>query len=154
MFQKRVEKDSMRVAFFELPEIHELTNLLGEEIDRIHLAKERTTQYYLQNYLENQETKKLVDEVLGKNKKLEDLISALKSVARFVLQDGICYNADFSSESVNVVDGRRVTTDVPGGVCGGGNIYIWPMYSVRGFSGRQEHNPKLYAAAAKSKQHW
>lgn len=131
LFQKRVEKDSMRVAFFELPEIHELTNLLGEEIDRIHLAKERTTQYYLQNYLENQEMKKLVDEVLGKNKKLEDLISALKSVARFVLQDGICYNADFSSESVNVVDGRRVTTDVPGGVCGGG-IYVFGPCTVFG----------------------
>lgn len=113
IFGERVRKNKMLVNFFELPDTKELTNLTLEERERIERARELSSQYYLQNYSTNFNIKKIVNKVIGEGELVYELIPALKSVARFSLIDGLCYNVDFCSKYVNVLNGKRMTTDVP-----------------------------------------
>ena len=113
VFRERVIKNKMSVTFFELPDIQELSSLTLEERKRIENARELSSQYYLKNYSKNQDIEELVNRVIGERELADELIPALKSVARFVLIDGLCCNVDFSSKYVNVLNGKRVTTDIP-----------------------------------------
>ena len=130
LFRERVQKYGMRVLFCELPSADVLERLTKEEAARVKNAKKRTTQYYLQNYSTNSEVRGLVDRVMGDDIVSGEFIDALRAVARVVFREGICRNAEYSSKYVNVVNGRRVTTDVPQHT--EGHIYMFGPCTVFG----------------------
>lgn len=112
IFCNRVRERSSQFVFLKFPCVEKLTVLTEEEMGRFSMAKERTAQYYLQNYSYSEEVQKLAVRVLGEDAN-QEFIDAQKVIARFLIKGGLCYNTDIESKYVNVVNGRRVTTDVP-----------------------------------------
>lgn len=113
VFRERVRKYQMKVCFVELPVADDLMMLSEGEKERIRNAKKCTTQYYLQNYNMNRDIQELVDKVLRKRNISAEFVDALRTVAKVVFRKGICQNADYESPHVHVINGRRMTTDVP-----------------------------------------
>lgn len=113
LFWDRVQKYQMKVHFFELPVVEDLVRISEGEKERVRNAKKCTTQYYLQNYNTNGDIQELVDKVLGNGNLSAEFVDALRAVAKVVFRKGLCQNADYESTYVNVINGRRMTTDVP-----------------------------------------
>lgn len=130
MFQKRVLEFRQKLVFLELPILADLCELSEEEKIRIRNAKEKTMLYYLENCSYDKEARDLAKRVLGKDSIQQELIDALKTVARISIKGGLCYNVDFISNYVNVVNGKRVTTDVPD--VSDGEIYMFGPCTVFG----------------------
>lgn len=112
IFCNRVKEKRSRFVFLTFPCVEKLTVLNEDELERFNLAKERTAQYYLQNYNYDEEIRKLAGRVLGSDAN-QEFVDAQKVIARFLIKGGLCYNTDNGSRYVNVINGRRVTTDVP-----------------------------------------
>lgn len=122
VFSERVKENASNFFFMRLPYAEELTTLQEEELERCGKAEKKTMQFYLQNYSYDEEIQKLAHCVLGSDAN-QEFVDAQKVVASFVVKGGLCYNTDKKSKYVNVVNGRRVTTDVP--LSPDGEVYLF-----------------------------
>ena len=112
VFKEKLAKTQKRF-FFELPIGVKISSLTEEEKQRVLQEKQKTTSYYLQNYGFDAEVSELAKKILGEDYCNQEFIDSLKMESRCVLKDGLCYNIEHNSKYVNVVNGRRNTTDCP-----------------------------------------
>ena len=112
LFKRRVLGMEERVCFVELPQQECLRALDESEKERIRHSSERTVQFYLRNFERDVAATDLAKRILGGDANKE-FVQSQNVPSQYVIRDGICYNMDFSSSYVNVVNGRRITTDGP-----------------------------------------
>ena len=112
MFKEKLKKGQERI-FLEVPVGQKMSSLTEPEKRRIGEAKRKTTYYYLQNYGFDSEVNVLAKQILGEEYCNQEFIDSQKMTSRFVIKEGLCYNIDYQSRYVNVINGRRITTDIP-----------------------------------------
>lgn len=128
-FRKRLESIGENAVFLELPQQELLNSLSIEEKTRMYRSSENTLQYYLRNYEIDTDIQELARRVLGEDA-TKEFIESQDVPSQYILKDGVCYNSDFIGTYVNVVNGRRVTTDVRASV--DGEIYLFGPCTVFG----------------------
>lgn len=111
LFKRRISCMEEQVFFVELPQQEYLQTLNEDEKQRIQQSSEKTVQFYLRNFDRDVKVQELVKRILEENANKEFVQSNVPS--QYVVRDGLCYNMDFNSSYVNVINGRRITTDGP-----------------------------------------
>ena len=122
LFKRRISCMEAQVFFVELPKQEYLQSLDGDEKQRIQQSGEKTVQYYLRNFDRDVKVQELVKRVLEEDANAE-FVRSQNVPSQYVIRDGLCYNMDFTSSHVNVINGRRVTTDGP--ECSDGEVYMF-----------------------------